>query len=165
MAKCLHTTVPRDTFLHWFSFETLCSQQKETVFRIAKRRSIYIYTKLKFPALQGAPYIYDITRLRVKGGKIWKGHDLCWILSAHICKNTCVNAFCLCVCECVCSCVLVWGGNVTKKLSHCLICYSQFSFLSFCPKPSQSRLHKEKFEIHFLSYYVQTTYTKTDEEV
>jgi hypothetical protein len=27
---------------------------------------IYIYTTLKFLALQGAPYIYDISRLRVK---------------------------------------------------------------------------------------------------
>jgi hypothetical protein len=27
----------------------------------------YIYTTLKFLALQGAPHIYDISRLRVKG--------------------------------------------------------------------------------------------------
>jgi hypothetical protein len=27
---------------------------------------VHIYTMLKFLALQGAPYIYDISRLRVK---------------------------------------------------------------------------------------------------
>ena len=32
----------------------------------AKRRSIYIYTTLAFLALLGAPYIYDISSLRVK---------------------------------------------------------------------------------------------------
>jgi hypothetical protein len=35
-------------------------------FSVAKRKSIYIYTTLKFLALQGAPYIYGISRLRVK---------------------------------------------------------------------------------------------------
>jgi hypothetical protein len=37
-------------------------------FSVAKRRSIYIYIyiTLKFLALQGAPYIHDISRLRVK---------------------------------------------------------------------------------------------------
>jgi hypothetical protein len=39
-----------------------------TAFRVAKRRSIYIYiyTTLKFLALVGAPYIYDVSRLRDK---------------------------------------------------------------------------------------------------
>jgi hypothetical protein len=35
-------------------------------FSVVKRKSIYIYTTLKFLALQGAPYIYDISRLRDK---------------------------------------------------------------------------------------------------
>jgi hypothetical protein len=34
-------------------------------FTVAKRRSIYIYTTLKFLALQGAPHIYDNSMLRV----------------------------------------------------------------------------------------------------
>ena len=35
-------------------------------FSVAKRRSIYIYTTLAFLALLGAPYIYDISSLRVQ---------------------------------------------------------------------------------------------------
>ena len=66
---------------------------------------------------------------------------------------------------CVCVCVLVWGGNITKKHFYSLLCYSQFSFPSLYPKPSQSRLHKENLETHFLSYYVQMSYTKYGEEV
>jgi hypothetical protein len=40
------------------------------------RPYIYIYTHVKFLALLGAPYIYDISRLRVKDGheltKLWR---------------------------------------------------------------------------------------------
>ena len=35
-------------------------------FSVAKRKSIYIYTTLAFLTLLGAPYIYDISSLRVK---------------------------------------------------------------------------------------------------
>jgi len=72
----------------------------------------------------------------------------------------CVVSVFVCACVCLCVCVLVWSGNITKKHFYSLLCYSQFSFLSLCPKPTQSRLHKEKFEIYFLSYYVRTSYTK-----
>jgi hypothetical protein len=46
-------------------------QIERTSFSVAKLRSIYIYIyiymNLKFMALQGAPYIHDIRRLRVNG--------------------------------------------------------------------------------------------------
>jgi len=41
-------------------------QIERDCFNVAKRRSIYIYTTLAFLALLGAPYIYDISSLRVK---------------------------------------------------------------------------------------------------
>ena len=40
-------------------------QRERDCFSVAKRRSIYIYTTLAFLALLGAPYIYDISSLRV----------------------------------------------------------------------------------------------------
>ena len=55
-------------------------------------------------------------------------------LQQYVCK--CVLRVCVCVCVCVCSC------EVENKQFYSLLCYSQFSFLSLCPKPSQSRLHK-----------------------
>ena len=41
-------------------------QIERDCFSVAKSRSICIYTTLTFLALLGAPYIYDISRLRVK---------------------------------------------------------------------------------------------------
>jgi len=41
-------------------------QIERDCFSVAKRRSIYIYTKLAFLALLGAPYIYEISSLRAK---------------------------------------------------------------------------------------------------
>jgi hypothetical protein len=40
-------------------------QKIETALSDAKRKDIYIYTTSKFLALQGAPYIHDISRLTV----------------------------------------------------------------------------------------------------
>ena len=40
-------------------------QIERDCFSVAKRRSIYIYTTLAFLALLGAPYMYDISSLRV----------------------------------------------------------------------------------------------------
>ena len=40
-------------------------QIERDCFSVAKRRSISIYTTLAFLALLGAPYIYDISSLRV----------------------------------------------------------------------------------------------------
>jgi hypothetical protein len=54
----------QENFLHWFNVETFYSKQKEMAFSVANLKSIY--TTLKFLALQGAPYIYDISKLRVK---------------------------------------------------------------------------------------------------
>jgi hypothetical protein len=61
--------VTQENFLQVFSVETLCGKWKETAFSVARCRSIYIYTTLKFLALQGAPHIYDISRLRVVCGR------------------------------------------------------------------------------------------------
>jgi hypothetical protein len=85
-----------------------------------------------------------------------------YVSALWVCE--CVSV-CVCVCVRVCVCVPVWGGNITKKHFYSVLCYCQFSFLSVCPNPSQSRLHKEKFETHFLSYYVQTSHRKNGEEV
>jgi len=40
-------------------------QIERNCFSVAKRRPIYIYTTLAFLALLGAPYIYEISSLRV----------------------------------------------------------------------------------------------------
>ena len=55
----------------------IVQQIERDCFNIAKRRSIYIYihiyiyTTLVFLALLGAPYIYDISSLRVNGVRMW----------------------------------------------------------------------------------------------
>ena len=49
-------------------------QIERDCFSVAKRRSIYVYTTLVFLALLGAPYIYDISSLRVKKGDEVKVH-------------------------------------------------------------------------------------------
>jgi hypothetical protein len=43
-----------------------CAANRKRQLSVLPNVSPYIYTTLKFLALQGAPYIYDISRLRVK---------------------------------------------------------------------------------------------------
>jgi hypothetical protein len=61
VGKSVFRQLWQENVLHWFNVETLCSKRKETAFSVAKRRST-----LTFLALQRAPYICDISRLRVK---------------------------------------------------------------------------------------------------
>jgi hypothetical protein len=43
-----------------------CAADRKRLLSALPNVGPYIYTTLKFLALQGAPYIYDISRLRVK---------------------------------------------------------------------------------------------------
>jgi hypothetical protein len=56
---------------------------------------IRVYTMLKFLGLQWAPYIYDISRLRVKHFLVFRPLLACHTVSPHLseCKKTCVNVW------------------------------------------------------------------------
>jgi len=149
-------------FSPWYR---ICTFQKEInfeeLFWVQNWNTFKYELKISYKSFEQASCEYTSLKSDFQQGKIWKGHKMCGILSTLLCKNMCVSALwvCKCVCVCVraCVCVPVWDENITKKHFYSLLRYSQFSFLSVCPKPSQSRLHKEKFETHFLSYCAQTS--------